>query len=140
MRFWDSSAIVPVLLSEKETAECKNLLKKDPEIAVWALTSTEVLSAVYRKAREGSLVGPHLSPVLENLRRIAAGWNVVTQLETTRDKANRLLAVHPLRAGDALQLAAALITFEEHPEGEEFVTLDKNLADAARREGFYVLP
>jgi hypothetical protein len=38
-----------------------------------------------------------------------------------------------------LQLGAALIAAESDPGGLEFVTFDRNLADAADREGFSVL-
>lgn len=51
-----------------------------------------------------------------------------------------LLELHPLRAADALHLAAALLAVEERPQGLGFVTFDLRLADAAEREGFAVLP
>ncbi len=57
-----------------------------------------------------------------------------------RDQAGRLLRLHPLRAADALQLAAAIIACEHQPESLPLVTLDQRLAEAARREGFAVLP
>ncbi len=41
---------------------------------------------------------------------------------------------------DALQLAAALSVCAEHPEQLPFVCLDDRLREAARREGFPVLP
>ena len=44
------------------------------------------------------------------------------------------------RAGDALQLAAAVIACDERTGLLPFVTLDDPLAEAARREGFRVLP
>jgi predicted nucleic acid-binding protein len=46
---------------------------------------------------------------------------------------------HRLRAGDALQLAAAL-KGTRNPSARPFVTLDHDLASAARAEGFPVLP
>ena len=48
--------------------------------------------------------------------------------------------VHPLRAADALQLAAALLWTEGAAMGSQFVCLDQNLREAAVREGFTVLP
>jgi hypothetical protein len=48
--------------------------------------------------------------------------------------------MHPLRAADALQLAAALIWVEEQPHGESFVSLDPRLRDSAAREGFTLVP
>lgn len=55
-----------------------------------------------------------------------------------RERAERLLAVHPLRAADALQLAAALVAVKDKPRDRGFVVTDGLLADAARREGFDV--
>lgn len=44
------------------------------------------------------------------------------------------------RSADALQLGAALVACEERPAGIGLVTLDTQLASAAAREGFTVLP
>ena len=52
----------------------------------------------------------------------------------------RLLGLHHLRAADALQLGAALVAAYDQPLGSALVTLDARFADAARREGFRVLP
>ena len=46
------------------------------------------------------------------------------------------LRVHPLRAADALQLAAAFVAAERRPASLQVVTLDERLADAMRKEGF----
>jgi hypothetical protein len=67
-------------------------------------------------------------------------WEEVGAVELVRSRALRLLGTHPIRAGDALQLAAALIACEERPESIPFVCVDDRLRDAARREGFSVLP
>lgn len=53
--------------------------------------------------------------------------------------AHRLLRVHPLRAADALQLAAATIAAERRPPTLTFVTLDDRLRAAADREGFRIV-
>lgn len=139
MIFWDSSAIVPLILSEKETDRCLQLIEDDSEMAVWMYTATEVLSAVYRKYREGEIDERELPSIQERLSKLRAAWSEVLPREPVRTKAHRLLAVHPLRAADALQLAAALIVFHESPEGERFITFDKALSRIARLEGFDVL-
>jgi len=59
--------------------------------------------------------------------------------DAVRRTAERLLRVHPLRAADSMQLAAALIAAEHNPSDLDIVCLDKKLSDAARREGFTVL-
>lgn len=47
--------------------------------------------------------------------------------------------VHPLRAADSLQLAAAIVVADGAPRALPFVTLDDRLALAADKEGFPVL-
>ncbi len=76
---------------------------------------------------------------MQRLDSLAAAWDEVHPGERIRRTARRLLRVHPLRAADALQLGAALVGADNHPESLDFVTLDTRLADAARREGFQVL-
>lgn len=140
MKFWDSSAVIPLLVTETESGTVKKLLQDDPEMIVWALTITEIHSSLYRKVREGGLSETTLSAALSRLNHLQGGWSEVFQLETTRKKAHRLLAVHPLRAADALQLAAGLMAFDNSPEGADFVTYDHTLALAAKKEGFNVIP
>jgi predicted nucleic acid-binding protein len=56
--------------------------------------------------------------------------------DAVREAAVRFLRVHPLRAADALQLAAAFVAAEGRPASLEIITLDDRLATAARKEGF----
>ena len=64
----------------------------------------------------------------------------VLPADSVRASAQRLLRVHPLRAADSLQLAAALLACEQDPPSLELVCLDDRLAEAAGREGFPVVP
>jgi predicted nucleic acid-binding protein len=66
-------------------------------------------------------------------------WSEVTAADLVRHHAERLVQAHPLRAADALQLAAALVACEDDPAALEFATLDRTQAEAADREGFRVL-
>jgi hypothetical protein len=70
---------------------------------------------------------------------LVADWQEISPSELVRRTARRLLRLHPLRAADALQLAAANVAGENDPSTLELVTVDGRLADAARREGFAVL-
>lgn len=63
----------------------------------------------------------------------------VTSLDAVRDRAERALGVHSLRAADALQLGAALLLVGDRPKRRPFVVAEVRLAEAARREGFDVL-
>jgi predicted nucleic acid-binding protein len=139
MRFWDSSAIVPVVCAEAASARCRAWLRTDPIVLVWALAATEVISALARRRREGVLDRARFAASKQRLVKLEQAWNEVTQYDAVRDRARRLLETHPLRAADALHLAAALVAVEERPASLEFVTFDERLAEAAAKEGFAIL-
>lgn len=139
MRFWDSSAILALLLREERSAKTLRIYREDVELAVWCLTEVEVVSALSRRVREG------IEPDDERSARAQLGflmtrWIEITSLESVRSRALRLVATHSLRAADALQLAAAVVSCDERTESLPFVCLDERLADAARKERFPVLP
>ena len=81
-----------------------------------------------------------MTSAIERIRTVVEHADTVSPSDELRRRAARLLAVHPLRAADALQLAAALLWCEEQPHAEGFVSLDVKLRDAALKEGFTVLP
>jgi len=140
MRWWDTSALLSVLLEQEATEKLKELLASDEELAVWWGTKVESVSAVSRLQREGYLKQAAAGDVLKQLDLLlSAAWEV-QPLEEVRAMACRALRVHELRAADALQLAAALVWAEHRPTGLGFVCLDGRLREAAMREGFEVLP
>ncbi len=139
MRFWDSSAIVPLVCRETQSTRCRSWLRADAVIIVWTLAATEVVSALARKRREGALKPAALTQAKQRLFKLENAWSEVIQYDAVRARARRLLETHPLRAADALHLAAALVAFEERTTGIEFVTLDGRLAEAAEKEGFLIL-
>jgi predicted nucleic acid-binding protein len=103
---------------------------------VWALSATEVVSALARKRRDGGLDRARFAAARTRLSKLEAAWNEVAQYDAVRTRARRLLEAHALRAADALQLAAALVVVEERTAGMELVTFDERLAEAAEKEGF----
>jgi predicted nucleic acid-binding protein len=139
MRFWDSSAIVPIVCAESASTKCRTWLRADPIVLVWALAATEVVSALARRRREGTLDGVRFAASKQRLLKLERSWNEVAQYDAVRGRARRLLETHPLRAADALHLAAALVAVEERPANLEFVTFDERLAEAAAKEGFAIL-
>lgn len=76
---------------------------------------------------------------MDRLGLLAASWVEIEPVEQVRRRAIRLLRLHPLRAADALQLAAALTAADEDPQRLDVVSSDDHLSAAARREGFKVL-
>ena len=138
--FWDSSALVPLLLPEDRSVALTALLAADKESTIWWATPLECQSAIQRRHREMPLPHPVMTLATERLRALVELVDTVSPTDDVRRRAARLVAVHPLRAADALQLAAALIWCEEQPHGERFVCLDGRLRDAARAEGFELEP
>lgn len=51
MMFWDSSAILPLLLREARSPILRTLRDEDPESVVWCLTDVETWSAIARRRR-----------------------------------------------------------------------------------------
>ena len=136
--FWDSSALVPLMLPEDRSDVLTKWLAEDKDMTIWWGTPLECQSAVYRRHREQALSPSSLAAATERLRALVELADTVAPTDELRRRAARLVAVHPLRAADALQLAAALLWCEEQPHGEMFVSLDGRLRDAARAEGFDV--
>lgn len=139
MKFWDASAIVPLMVSEQASSPLLDLLEQDPVMVVWWGTPVECVSAIARREREAALTVAEASAALERLRSLVVEWNEVQPVDSLRGTAQRLLRVHPLRASDSLQLAAAILAAEHEPAALEFVCLDERLNDAASREGFRVV-
>jgi predicted nucleic acid-binding protein len=136
VKFWDSSAIVPLLVRQTESAPIRVIASDDPEMLVWWATPVECASALARLEREQRLGERGAHAAFDRLRQFAAGWHEVEATDAVREAATRFLRVHALRAGVALQLAAAFVVAGGQPSSLEIVTLDDRLASAAKREGF----
>jgi predicted nucleic acid-binding protein len=140
VRFWDTSAVVPLLVTESATPTVRRLLDEDPGMVVWWATRTECVSALARRRREGPISSPGEQRARRVLRTLGESWAEVLPSETLRGRAERLLGVHMLRSADAFQLASALVWSRGETSERVFVSLDERLRDACRREGFLVLP
>lgn len=138
MRFWDSSAVVPLLVEQGASSRVAAWMTADDALVLWTLTPVEVISAVRRLAREAVLDPRGAEHAEARLDELVTASHMVFDVEAVKAVARRVLRRHPLRAFDALQLGAALHWAEHHPEGRTVHTLDQRLAAAARSEGFVV--
>jgi predicted nucleic acid-binding protein len=118
----------------------RRLTDTDSSLVVWWATRTECISALARRRREGRLRAADEAQARRLLAALAATWSEVSPSERLRQRAERLLAVHAVRAADAFQLAAALLWARGETAGHAFVSFDDRLREAAGREGFHVLP
>jgi uncharacterized protein len=138
VKFWDSSAIVMLLTPQGGTAAAEQWFQSDPDIVVWWASPVECASALGRLAREGRMNELQMEEALARLDSLMAGAVEVDPVASIRAAARRLVRVHPLRASDALQLAAASEIRGPSLGRIDFVCFDARLATAARREGFAV--
>jgi predicted nucleic acid-binding protein len=138
VRFWDSSVIVPLLVQQESSALAESWAVEDADMVLWTLTSVEVMSAFRRLVREQVLEEDGARLAERRLDQLIQTCHVVIDVPAVKRLATRVLRLHPLRAFDALQLGAALLWAEGHPEGRTLHTLDARLRRAAEREGFLV--
>jgi len=138
MKFWDSSAVLPLIVPETTSRALRELYDADPVMVAWWGTEIECTSALARRQRLGHLSDDVVADGFARLGILRLAWNEVEPSEEVRESAKRLLRVHDLHTADALQLATAFFVAEARPSTLEFVSLDDRLLVAARREGFVV--
>jgi uncharacterized protein len=127
---------VPLLVEESTTRFAQAAYEADVDMLVWWGSEMECVSALARLERGDGLSPPSIARALDRLDAIGGAWTEVEPAQVIRETARRLLRVHDLRAGDAVQLAAALTAAEGHPSRLPIVSVDRRLLDAADREGF----
>jgi uncharacterized protein len=139
MKFWDSSAVIPLLVEETASGPIRKILSADRKMHVWWGTEIECVSALARLEREGC-PPTIVESALGRLRLLREDWNEIVPGPAVRETAKRFLRVHALRTADALQLASAAVLADGEPDSVALVCLDERLRDAARREGHPLLP
>lgn len=139
MRFWDTSALVPLLVHEAATKAVRALFSADPVVLVAWTTPVECASAIARAEHDGLLTPRGAGTAFSRLDELTTLWREVEPSNDARDIARRLLRVHRLRAADAVQLASATLAADRRPASLNIVTLDDRLAAAAGKEGFVVV-
>jgi len=104
-------------------------------MVVWWGSAIECASAIGRLYRDGHLTDDEEAAARDLLAVLRRSWFEIQPGDAVREQALRLLRLHPLRAADALQLAAAL-EWAGMPATGVLMTYDDRLRTAARREGF----
>jgi uncharacterized protein len=131
---------VPLIVNEPQSGAMRTLQGEDRDLVTWWGTRAECISALNRRRREGSLSPTDVTDARAVLGPLSGSWSEMQPTEQVRVLAERFMDAHPLKAGDAMQLAAAYRWAAEEPGGYEFVSLDGTLRSAATAEGFTVLP
>jgi predicted nucleic acid-binding protein len=140
MAFWDSSAIVPLCCAQSPSVQGRRVLARLGRIVAWWGTPVEARRAFARLVRYRELNSAQRATAITLLDQLRRSWDEILPSEAVRAIAESLPHDYGVRAGDAWQLAAALVWCSERPRGRPFVCLDKRLAKAASDMGFIVHP
>jgi len=133
--FWDTSALVPLCVRQGITPRAITLYKSH-DVVVWWSTPVEIASALARLVRMKQLDSGDWTRASRLAKSLADSWSVIQPSDALRAKATQLVDRYDLRAGDSLQLAAALEWCEDAPHGHVFLTADQKLREAASLSGF----
>lgn len=140
MKFWDASALIALVVEEPHTAAVRDIAKSDPAMVVWWGSPVECCSAFARLRRDGAVNCKEEDRMRHLVSILSDSWAEIQPGTEVRTTAERLLLAHPLRAADSLQLAAALTWAGRMTRGRHFICLDQRLREAARNEGFTIIP
>ena len=136
--FWDASALVPLFVNEPATSVSSRHLRALAPVVWWG-TLIEIHGAVSRLFREKEINDADRRGAVLRIARTRTMWREISPDETLRQLAIEILAGYPLKAGRAMQLAAALVWCRERPARRNFVCADERLSDTARSVGFTVI-
>jgi len=139
MHYFDASALVKRYVRESGTPTVRRLLREQ-RASTSRLSEAEISSALCRRHREGALTRAQHQRALDALRDDLERLEVVELSPRVVANVHPLLERHGLRAGDALQLASALLLREALGSELVLVAYDERLRAAAQVEGFRVRP
>lgn len=143
--YLDTSALVKRYVEETGSLWLRALLNASPRpsIILAHLVIVEITSALMRRVREG-VVSEIEYTQAQNVFRAdcLSQYDLVTAAGDVVDQANRLLETHPLRAYDAIHLAATVVSnhalLANGLAPLIFVSADGRLNQAATAEGLAV--
>ena len=87
MKFWDTSALIPLLANEPSRERLLEQLEQDPQVLIGWGTTVEVACAL--------------------ARQLADSWHEIVPSDAVRRTAECLLRMHALRAADSLACRCA---------------------------------
>jgi predicted nucleic acid-binding protein len=143
--YGDSSALIKRHVVERGSAWFRALVAPAGlnRIITSRLSLVEVYSALNRRRREASLTALDYVDMSGEFTRLArTEYRILELTGAIVEQARALLERHPLRAGDSVQLASAMIADLALRNAAlaplTFLAADSNLLTAARAEGLAV--
>ncbi len=137
----DTSALVKALLLEIDTERVRSWFGRAEQVASSVITYAEACAALARRDR---LHGPDSAALRAQVATLDANWSEFIVIPVDEHAAGRAALAHGLRGMDAVQLSAALglraFVTEYAPDARvAFAAFDRELLEAAKREGFATL-
>ena len=133
--YFDTSALVPLVITEPASATCGRLWNEATRVVSTRLIYPEARAAIAQAERMHRLTASELAQAVDDLDSIALQ---ISYLEITADlaaSAGDLAQTHGLRGYDAVHLASAVLVNDEELV---LVTGDRELGQAARAIGLSV--
>ena len=138
----DSSALIKRHVPETGSAWIKQEFSQSSgnEVIASKLSIAEVLSGLNRRKREASISAADYTTFSKDFTAVSRfQYRLMDLTDTVLLEAQRLLETHPLRAGDAIQLASALLANAQLQTANLpaliFLASDARLLTAATSEG-----
>ena len=134
--YWDTSALLALLLSEAGGSRVRHLAAQRGGLPGYTsfFTFVEMEAAYSRRLAEGSLTTETMARLRLQAQKIESALAVVWPDPEVLCDARRLVPDLGLRPADALQLASARRVAESEP-GAVFASLDERLSEAAQAAG-----
>jgi len=137
--FFDTSAIVPLCVAQPTSQKARQAYRNfHRQIVAWTAL-IEATGAIYRAVRLGGLSKSNAKRALDRLAQLEKRWTEIMATDRVRELAIDALQTYDLRAGDAIQLASAMVWCKEKPRNRSFVCFDHRLAEAGRSAGFDII-
>jgi uncharacterized protein len=137
IRFLDTSALVQRYLPEPGSERVRAMLRTSVELAVASITVAELCAGIARAHREGRLTRVQRDRIIDRVPTDLELFQVVEPRWRLLLGVAELVRLHPLRAYDAVQLAACLEL--RRAKAVELWAADGELIRAARAERLKVV-
>ena len=128
--------MVTLFVEQAQSGKYLAQIKQDPQVLTAWHAVPECASAFCRLRREAFISERQLNDLLKQLEEVVGNWFIISPGKRLEKLTLRALRIHPLRAMDAIHLAAACLARNEEDSGMGFFSEDICLSEAAAKEGF----
>jgi predicted nucleic acid-binding protein len=136
----DSSALVKRYILEVGSDEVERIVSESDSVGTAWISLVEVVAGLAKAARFNTLTPEEVDSAIRSFREDWPDFSRLQITETLLERAADFAQQHGLRGYDAVQLAAAAIWQESFEERITLVSFDRQLWQAAQKEGLDTRP